>query len=355
VNHSRWSVARAQQWASEQAWLVGCNYLPATAINQIEMWAEASFDPETIDRELDLAEGLGFNTLRVYLHDQSWREGQAGFLDRVDQFLALASGHGMKTLLVLFDDCWHEPRPGSQPAPRPGVHNSGWARSPGRDRLLDRSTWDELESYVLAVAHRFGEDTRIIGWDVYNEVTNSFMPYLMLEEPGRTTAITSHRAVKAQQDTAAIELMTQAFGWLRRSGVSQPLTAGSFSGDQHLNAILTELSDIISFHHYRDGASLERLIANLSQFGRPLWCTEYLNRRVGCSFASHLPILRAATVGCWNWGLVDGKSQTKYAWTDPPGGPEPTAWFHDIFHADGSSHDPSEVKLIKRETAMARR
>ncbi len=132
----RWSAARATEWHARAPWLVGCNYIPSTAINQIEMWSAGSFDPVTIARELGWARDLGFNTARVYLHDLCWTEDEAGFFARLDTFLSIASASGIRPLLVLFDDCWHEPAPGEQPAPRHGIHNSGWARSPGREVLL---------------------------------------------------------------------------------------------------------------------------------------------------------------------------------------------------------------------------
>ena len=344
----RWTAEQAWLWADAQPWRVGCNYLPATAINQIEMWSHATFDPVTIDQELGWAAGLGFNTLRVYLHDAVWREDAAGFKARIDAFLGLAAGHGQAVLLVLFDDCWHEPQSGEQPVPRPGVHNSGWARSPGAQVLLDRSGWIDLEAYVRDLAASFGRDPRVLGWDVYNEVTNTVMPTLSVPPDQRAVAQAALQRTKPQQDAAAISLMTLAFGWLRAEAVTQPLTAGEFLRDEALSATLAALSDIISFHHYRDPASLERQITRLKDHGRPLWCTEYLNRREGCHFETHLPVFKRESIACWNWGLVDGKSQTRFAWSDPPGGPEPEVWFHDILRADGSPFDEAEVAGIQR-------
>src|SRR5215470_11713974 len=65
----RWPTERAAAWSREHPWLVGCNYIPSRAINQLEMWQADTFDPATIDRELGWAEGLGMNCVRVYLHD----------------------------------------------------------------------------------------------------------------------------------------------------------------------------------------------------------------------------------------------------------------------------------------------
>ena len=47
----RWSPEKAKQWYKDQPWLVGCNYTPANAINQLEMWQGDTFDSKTIDRE----------------------------------------------------------------------------------------------------------------------------------------------------------------------------------------------------------------------------------------------------------------------------------------------------------------
>jgi len=134
----RWTPEQAWDWYKRQPWLTGCNFVPSAAINQIEMFAETSFDPETIDRELGWAADIGFNTMCTYLHDLCWREDREGFLSRLDTYLEIASCHGIRTLVTIFDDCWHEPRAGLQPQPRPGIHNSGWLRSPGRDVLLDQ-------------------------------------------------------------------------------------------------------------------------------------------------------------------------------------------------------------------------
>ena len=65
----RWTEQAARDWYARQPWLVGGNYIPATAINELEMWQADTFDPQRIDLELGWAEGLGMNTMRVFLHD----------------------------------------------------------------------------------------------------------------------------------------------------------------------------------------------------------------------------------------------------------------------------------------------
>ena len=88
---TRWTDAKANDWYQRQPWLIGSNYLPANAINELEMWQAESFDPKEIDKELGWAEGLGMNTMRVFLHDLVWQQDSAGFTKRIDTFLAIAS------------------------------------------------------------------------------------------------------------------------------------------------------------------------------------------------------------------------------------------------------------------------
>jgi len=348
----RWTPEQAWEWHRGQPWLTGCNFVPSTAINQIEMFAAATFDPETIDRELGWAAGIGFNTMRTYVHDMCWSEDRDGFRSRLDTYLEIASGHGIRTLVTIFDDCWHEPTSGRQPEPRPGIHNSGWLRSPGRDVLSDRSRWDDLEAYVTDLGERFGDDDRVLAWDVFNEVTNLFLPSLSMPEDKQTRALAEIELTREAQNAASTELAVQTFAWLRTADVSQPLTCGVFYKNEELNERLIGLSDIVSFHHYRSPGSLERFITKLKEYGRPLWCTEYLNRREGCTFDTHMRVFEREGIGCWNWGLVDGKTQTKWAWSDTAPGQgtggvaEPEVWFHDIFRADGSPYDPAEIELI---------
>src|ERR1700752_2373061 len=135
---SRWTEEKARTWYEQQPWLVGSNYIPEDAINQLEMWQAESFNPSQIDKELGWAEGMGMNTMRVFLHDLVWQQNPTAFKQRIDQFLQISSRHHIKPLLVLFDSCWDpNPKLGMQHPPIPGVHNSGWVQSPGAAALKD--------------------------------------------------------------------------------------------------------------------------------------------------------------------------------------------------------------------------
>ena len=52
----RWTARRAAAWYAQQPWLVGCNFLPSTAVNDVEMWQRRHVRPAaTIERELGWA------------------------------------------------------------------------------------------------------------------------------------------------------------------------------------------------------------------------------------------------------------------------------------------------------------
>ncbi|MCP8900965.1 cellulase family glycosylhydrolase [Gilvimarinus xylanilyticus] len=326
----RWSREKANQWYDQLPWLVGVNFLPSTAINQLEMWQESSFDPETIDRELGWAADFGVNTVRVYLHDLAWEADPKGFLERIDTFLSIADKHGIKPNFVFFDDCWNPTAEiGGQPAPKPGVHNSGWVQSPVASVKDQPENWGRLETYVTGVVSRFANDDRILYWDVYNE-------------PGNTG-----------REEKSLPLLQKAFAWVRAGNPSQPVTAGIWNwseGFELLNAYQKMHSDIITFHQYNDLAAMERSIHEMQGMGRPVICTEWMARTNDSLVESHLPLLKQENVGAINWGLVSGKSNTIFPWGSEPGSPEPELWFHDLLHRDGSPYKQSEIDIFKTLT-----
>ena len=145
----RWKPEQAQAWYNSNPWLVGANFVPSTAVNQLEMWQADTFDPVTIDRELGYAQSIGMNTMRVFLHDIAWREDPQGFYSRVDKYLKIADQHDIRTLFVIFDGVWnpYPETPRKQPDPVPGriATTSEWVQSPRRENLEDPVKQDELK------------------------------------------------------------------------------------------------------------------------------------------------------------------------------------------------------------------
>jgi hypothetical protein len=340
----RWTEERANAWMKARPYLAGGNYLPSTAINQLEMWQADTFDPATIERELGWARDLGFNTMRVFLHNLPWREDRTGFLQRVDTFLGIADRHGIATLVVIFDSCWDPfPRSGPQRAPKPHVHNSGWVQSPGQELLMNGRAHGELEAYVKDVMTRFKDDKRILGWDLFNEPNNpNVSAYGPVETP-----------YKAEY---GLILLKETFTWARQVNPSQPLTAGPWEGDwtpgrqSPINAYMLEQSDVISFHSYDPLEKMRERIELLEKLGRPILCTEFMARPQGSRWETHLPLMKEKNVAAIAWGFIAGKSQTNYPWDSwkKTYTAEPPEWFHDILRADGTAYKPDEIAFLKR-------
>jgi hypothetical protein len=348
----RWSEQKARDWYARQPWLVGSNYNPASAINQLEMWQADSFDPKRIDLELGWAEGLGMNTMRVYLHDLLWQQDAEGFKRRLDQFLTIAARHRIRPIFVLFDSVWDpDPQLGKQRAPRPGVHNSGWVQSPSRTTLQNKSEYPHLEAYVKGVVGAFAKDPRVLAWDMWNEPDNENHGSYGEKEPKNKVEL-------------VLALLPQAFAWAREVNAEQPLSSGVWKGDWStpekmtaMDKLQIELSDVITFHNYDSPTELEKRINWLKRYNRPMICTEYMARGNGSYFFGSLLIGKAHNVGMINWGLVQGKTQTYLpwdSWEHPYVDREPTVWFHEVFRNDGKPYIPEEVEFIKRMTGKAK-
>jgi hypothetical protein len=329
VVSTRWNEEQAHEWAIQSGWLRGSNFTPSTAINQLETWQAETFDTATINRELGWAGDIGMNCMRVYLHHVAWEVDKEGFKDRMNQYLSIADKHGIKTLFVFFDDCWNATyEAGKQPNPRPGVHNSGWVRDPGDLLFQDSTLTDMLEVYVKDILTSFRDDKRIAIWDLYNEPGNS------------------------GYGNKSLPLLKKVFQWGWEVRPSQPLSSGVWNQSLHeLNQFQIENSDIITYHNYDSPDKHKAAIDTLRKYNRPLVCTEYMARRNNSLFTNIMPLLRENNIGAINWGLVAGKTNTKYAWDEPiPDGGEPPLWFHEIFHPDGKPYKQEEVDLIKSLT-----
>jgi hypothetical protein len=346
----RWTAARANAWYDKQPWLVGSNYNPASAINELEMWQAETFDASGIDRELGWAESIGMNTMRVFLHNLLWEQDAAGFKKRLDAFLTISARHKIRPLFVLFDSCWDpEPKLGPQHPPIPGVHNSGWVQAPGRARLEDASQYPKLRGYVEDVVGSFAADERVLGWDVWNEPDN---------DGG------GNYPRQADKLKYVELLLPQVFDWARSKNPVQPLTSGLWKGPDWsheklgvIEKIQVDQSDVISFHDYNWPESFERRAKQLQTYGRPLLCTEFMARGNGSTFDGSLPLGKKYNIAMINWGLVDGRTQTRLpwdSWKKPYTSDEPPIWFHEVFRKDGTPYRKAETDLIKRLTSSPR-
>jgi hypothetical protein len=334
----RWSEKKANDWYNKQPWLVGSNYIPANAINQLEMWQAESFDPQTIDKELGWAASLGMNTMRVFLHDLLWQQDPDGYKKRIDKFLQIAAKHKIKIMQL-----------GKQRAPQSGIHNSGWVQSPGSKALQDPTQYARLESYIKGIVKAFAKDKRVIVWDVWNEPDNTNdNSYVKIEPANKVNFVK--------------DLLPKVFLWAREVKPKQPLTSGVWKGDwstpEKLSAIeklQLDLSDIISFHNYSSPDDFEKRVKWLQRYNRPLICTEYLARGFNSTFQGIMPVAKTHRVALYNWGLVVGKTQTHLpwdSWQTPYIDREPSVWHHEILYSDGRPYKEEEVDFIKKMTGV---
>jgi len=321
-----WTAAKANAWYAKHKWINGANFTPSTAINQLEMWQSDTFDPKTIDRELGYAEGIGFNTMRVFLYSMAWEQNPKGFKNRVNQYLTIADKHHIQTIFVFLDDCWNpNAKIGKQPEPKTGIHNSGWVQDPG-NRIKESGEVALLQKYVTDVLTTFKHDKRILLWDLFNEPGNS------------------------SKKEGSLGLLAKIFVWAKAVNPDQPVSAGMWDWNlEKLNAFQMTHSDVITYHDYEDPEKHQRVVQILKATGRPVICTEYMARLRGSTFENTMPILKKENVGAINWGLVSGKTNTIYAWDTPmPNGDEPKLWFHDVFRKDGTPYKQEEADLIKK-------
>jgi hypothetical protein len=345
----RWTEQKANSWYAQQPWLVGSNYVPKSAINQLEMWQEATFDPAQIDTEFTWAQAMGMNTMRVFLHDLLWQQNAADFQKRIDRFLTIAAQHHIRPVFVLFDSCWDPlPHLGPQHPPFPGVHNSGWVQSPGAAALADPNQYPRLKAYVRGVVGAFAKDDRILAWDVWNE-------------PGADNAGSYPKEELKNKTARVTALLPQAFQWAREANPVQPLTSGVWAVDTspdganlgELQQIQLRESDIITFHNYSWPEYFKREVTWLKKYNRPVICTEFMARSVGSTFDTVLPIAKQEQVGAINWGFVAGKTQTYLpweSWEHPYVLSQPPVWFHEVLRADGTPYREVEVALIRQLT-----
>lgn len=368
----QWSVEKINNWYNELPWLVGCNYYPATAINQIDMWQASTWDPQRIDLELSWAADMGMNTLRVYLHNLVWNDDETGLYKRMDEFLKICTKHNIRPWFVFFDDC-HFPNPqlGEQPLPVAGYHNSGWLNCPGRDLALRYAEGtasvkekNQLEGYVKNTIARFKDDKRVLLWELYNE-------------PGRGDAEDGdfeNKHIDGGIYDQSKQLVYDSWVWARAINPSQPITSTTAGSLGEINTKINRInSDLHSIHCYDGPEYMIREINNYKVDGRPIIMSEWLARDKNSTVYNCLPILKEMKVGAVNWGFVSGKSGTIWNWDsrfnkegkqrsvkqerkagnvvkDGEPFPEPKVWFHDLLRMDGTPYDKYEIEVFKRLT-----
>jgi hypothetical protein len=321
----RWTERKAAGWLKTRGWLTGVNYIVSDAVNSIEMFDRTSYNPELIDRELALAEGLGFNCIRVLIPYALYDDDAGYLLKTFDHFLSICEKHKITVMPVLFDDCtfgYDTITVGRQPEPVIGWYSSRWSPSPGKALAEDESARPKLEKYVKALLKRFKKDRRIAVWDLYNE--------------------------PLQSGVKSFALVQKVWEWAREVNPSQPLTMGAYNGEKELNQFIADNADVITYHCYGDKNKMAAEIERWETFNRPVLCTEWLNRPRKSLIPDIMPMLKERRVGSFMWGLVNGKTQTHLPWGHRPEKlPYTGAWQHDLYRGDFEPYDGKELEIIR--------
>ncbi|MCX6225424.1 MAG: 1,4-beta-xylanase [Bacteroidia bacterium] len=328
----RWSEVKAKSWYDSLPWIKGFNFVPSYAGNTTEWW-EIPPDTAVIGRELGWASDLHYNSTRVFLQYIVWKKDPAAFKNNFAIFLELASSRHISVIPVLFDDCAFgrpaqvDPYLGKQRDIIPGMILSNWTPSPGTKYGTDPAETESLRAYVHDLLKTFGNDKRIILWDLFNEPMN-----------------------EARVGTP--DFMVRLFVWAREANPGQPLSTGVWFMplDHPLNMVLIAYSDIITYHLYGNKEEMTVRIAQLKKQGRPVMCTEWMARPAGSSYEKELPLFKSEKVAAYQWGLVNGRTQCQFPWWNQPGGGVDSTygWFHDILHADGTPYRPEEIDVIRK-------
>ena len=355
-----WTKEQAWSWYNAQPWIRGCNYMPASAANRYDMWqvwdSERRF--EEMERELALAESIGFNAVRIIIAEDNgfavWCEDHDGYMRNLERFLALCGKHGIRAIMCLGNDCsrpkplWSVPKPGPQPYDigyHGGRKRSQHGSFPGAIGFIsadDPELRPKFFQMCGEVMEKYKDDDRVLFWNIWNEPGNNGR--------GKVSA----------------PLVKEMFELAWKIGVKQPCAADLWRGKLEPNletaeGIAAAWSDIISYHSYSPLHSQVKFAKELkAKFGRPMINTEWLARIRGCDVQDCYPFFAQERIGCTCWGFVAGKYQTYEPWEsmwrqiDKGGGKnfKMTKWFHDLYRPSLRPYDPEEIDIIKHVNAQ---
>src|ERR1051326_1930328 len=355
----------------------GVNFIPSYAANTYDIWH--NYDHDAFDRQLALASDVGYNSVRLWLNYEAYREQGAQMIHNVRDAVQLAATHDLRVVIVLFDSCGIRPRqnirwmtaekayeqfqsearfsseqkafmkllfdnyvhgfgantmvPVAPDTPMMALIYQSWVPTPGSDRL--GSDWyAHLEQYVDAVIDSLRNDANVLLWDLMNE------PEWASEGPISPTEII----------TPGMKLTRDAFldhfhRYIKSRYPDELVGVGWAMFDNAKN--YAQLSDVVTFHTYGDANKLQKDIDAAREFeqqsGKRVLITETLaNWDFGrpdfgklssdeeqlAHYKSVLPMLVKSPVGWMGWGLVI--SHDFDPWTDifyPNGTPRPAAQF----------------------------
>ena len=355
-----WTKERAWEWYNAQPWIRGCNYMPASCANHIDLWQEYGSEArfEEMEREMALMEKDGFNAVRLLLGDYGfavWRAEHDGMMKRFERMLEIFDRHGVRVILIFGNDCsrpkpiWSLPPMGEQKydvgyhAGRKLAQHGSFPGQPGYTAVDDPQLCEEFFAMCEEFLSKYAHDRRILFWNLWNE-------------PGANN-----------RGTISTKHIRRLFKLAWTIDPDQPLAADLYTSERNwtndvAEAVGAELNDIVSYHSYSPLSYQTVLAKKLKdRFGRPLVSTEWLGRIFNCTVQDVYPFFAQNRIGCTMWGYVNGKYQThepwEVTWRQSEADPEKarefdlTKWFHDLYRPSLRPYDPEEVNIIRRINA----
>lgn len=354
LHKGQWTPEKAWEWYNNQPWIRGYNGYPSNCVSRIAMWQEYKHKEvfEQIEYEFALARDTGFNAVRAIIQFECWYYQHDSFMNNLEEYFCLADKYGLKVMLTLGNDCtipkefWKPVVFGEQPVDwgyhsgiKKGPHVQGYT-APGYCLLDEPEFEPEYYKMVDELAAKYAKDERLHIWDVWNEPGNG------------------------RRESLSLRAMEKFFEIIRSHDQIQPLTADIWKFDDdympynEIEKRAAELSDIITFHHYKPFDHLIKTIEAMKSFGRPVINNEWLNRIEHNDVAEIFPLFYLERIGSYHWGLIQGYSQTYEPWhryylqlNNPD--IDITKMQHDIYRFNGFPYDPKEIKIIKDFCALA--
>ncbi len=315
--------------------LVGSNYTPAYAVNQVQFWHD--FRPDVVEKELAAAKKyFGLSTLRVFLHDINFFQEKQVLLANLETFLGICDRHGIRPGFVFFDSCHrHEGITLDRPTePVQGFHNGRWAQSP-QARDIEKDNLEKFKPYVQEVIRPHRTDARVLFWEVHNEPA-----------PG---------------DAYRDRLKRAGYAWAKEVGPAQPVLNCEKG---KLGWADCEASDIVDAHFYSNAHGPLRDLADCNpakgtvfteagarwkaarrNFGGPVDIVFWLARRRQEGKSTPGAYL------CWE--LMVGNSNCRWHWVDTghergSPDPEPEIPWCGLLWPDATPVSLAEAEAVRR-------
>ncbi|MCI6216863.1 MAG: cellulase family glycosylhydrolase [Mollicutes bacterium] len=354
----KWSKEKAKQWYSKYPWIRGFNYVPSTANHRIEFYQEWGWEnqKETIERELALAHSWGFNAIRILMQLEIYIDQHDSYMSHIEEILEIAHKNSIYVMICFGNDCVVQKQNYSWPEYGPQSFDFGYhggrkksphvvMDAPGYNLIDEKPYEEKFYEMIKEIITKHKDDERVLLWDMYNEPGNS------------------------RRGMMSFPYLEKAFEVAREINPSQPLTACCWSYDEatlkpykEIEIKALEMSDVISYHCYLKSPDCMKVSQYLMDtYDRPMFNTEWLHRIWHNDVFDLFPYFKKENIGCFNWGFVTGKQQTREPWEwlwnayDKGKGKDWdfTKWQHDLVRPNLRPYDPKEYDVIKEVTTEA--